>query len=110
MLMCHAVDVPLQGTTLLMCLSCMLKAMADRYSLVVVVINHTVSSWPGGAPAPNTSAPAQTSGSKPAMGEVWRGQAHVRLQLSNMAGTLKKATLLAFTFVSCMRTTLFSHM
>lgn len=85
----------------------LLRHIAHALQCCVLVTNHVVgaggSFTPGGRE--DSSAAASSSGSrtapggtnlsyKPALGEQWKGAAHVRLQLSRAGGDLVAASLL----------------
>lgn len=83
----------------------LLRHVADALQCSALVTNHVVGAgggFPGarddaaGAAAASSSrnAPGVPSNFKPALGEQWRGAAHVRLQLSRAGGELVAATLL----------------
>lgn len=91
-----------QGHALMLCVARMLKQAADAFSIAVLVTNHMVS---GGAryEGPAGAGIGQPD-KKPALGEGWRSQAHVRVQLSRAEdgsadnggrlATLKSSTLM----------------
>lgn len=74
-----------QGQTLVMSAGRMLRQLADMYSLAVVVTNHLVhdrSAERGGQEqGRGGQGQAGMQPMVPAMGEWWRGQVHMRLQL-----------------------------
>jgi hypothetical protein len=84
----------------------LLRHTADALQCSVLVTNHVVGAGGGFAGARDDAAGAATASSsrnasggvssnfKPALGEQWRGAAHVRLQLSRAGGELVAATLL----------------
>lgn len=89
----------------------LLRHVADALQCCVIVTNHVVGVGGGFAAgredAHGTSGAASNStragaggvnlSYKPALGEQWRGAAHVRLQLSRAGGDLVSATVLART-------------
>lgn len=95
----------------------LLRHTADALQCAVLVTNHVVGAGGGFATGREDShAAGGAAGSsragaggvnlsyKPALGEQWRGAAHVRLQLSRAGGDMVKATLLTFPMqVSCCR-------
>ncbi|KXZ56730.1 hypothetical protein GPECTOR_1g658 [Gonium pectorale] len=85
----------MQGTALLTTVGRTLKLLAEANAIAVLITNHVTSSGPmargaGGGRDPGgdrsgglAGGPvAGVSGLKPALGEQWRSQAHMRLQLS----------------------------
>jgi hypothetical protein len=89
----------------------LLRHVADALQCCVLVTNHVVGAGGGFAAgredAHGTSGVASNSARagaggvnlsyKPALGEQWRGAAHVRLQLSRAGGDLVSATVLMHT-------------
>jgi hypothetical protein len=89
----------------------LLRHVADALQCCVLVTNHVVGA--GGGVAAGREDALGTSGAasntahagaggvnlsyKPALGEQWRGAAHVRLQLSRAGGDFVSATLLTHT-------------
>ncbi len=70
-----------QGTTLMVALAQMLKQMALRYHMAVLVTNHM------------TAAGGAAGVARPALGEQWRHQPSVRLQLSMDGSGARSAEL-----------------
>lgn len=92
-----------QGHALLALAGHTLKVIAAKHAAVVIVTNHMVS----GSSGPSTAVHHQDNNQiakvrKPAMGETWKHQPHVRLQLSVplSEGDPYRAVLLASTMVS----------
>lgn len=72
------------GTTLLTAAGRTLKQLAAHHSIAVLVTNHVTSArgGPAGEGERSATAAAGVGGLKPALGEQWRPQAHMRVQLS----------------------------
>ncbi|EFJ52146.1 hypothetical protein VOLCADRAFT_103167 [Volvox carteri f. nagariensis] len=89
-----------QGTTLLVATGRTLKELAEQHSIAVLVTNHVTSTgpmtWGGGGGrggggggdgvaadrGVSAAAAVGVAGLKPALGEQWRPQPHMRVQLS----------------------------
>eukprot|EP00877_Chromochloris_zofingiensis_P011584 jgi/Chrzof1/667/Cz01g24130.t1 len=71
------------------CLARMLKQMAQRFNIAVLITNHVVLGSSGG-----TGGPPAT---KPALGETWRSQCHARVLFARAAHNTTSATLAAST-------------
>lgn len=85
----------------------LLRHTADALQCSILVTNHVVGvggSFATGRDDRNAASSSRTGAGgvnlayKPALGEQWRGAAHVRLQLSRAGGDLVAATLLNHTF------------
>lgn len=86
----------------------LLRHTADALQCSVLVTNHVVGAgggWAAGRDERHAGGSSRAAGPggvnpsfKPALGEQWRGAAHVRLQLSRAGGDLVTATLLSHTF------------
>ncbi|KAG2448297.1 hypothetical protein HYH02_006881 [Chlamydomonas schloesseri] len=97
-----------QGTTLLTAVGRTLKHVAAQHSVAVLVTNHVTSVRGGlaGEADRGATAAAGVGGLKPALGEQWRPQAHMRIQLSvddSQPGTsgARVATLTASPVLAC---------
>ncbi|GLI69005.1 hypothetical protein VaNZ11_013543 [Volvox africanus] len=115
----------MQGTALLTAVGRILKQLAQQYSIAVLVTNHVTSAnslarglgrglkgaGSGGEGAAmdrciSTSATVGVGGLKPALGEQWRSQPHMRVQLSMDASQapesrVRVATLTASPLQAC---------
>jgi hypothetical protein len=64
----------------------LLRHVAEALHCAVLVTNHVVGAGGRGGGDAASSHGGVSSGFKPALGEQWRGVAHVRLQLSHSSG------------------------
>ncbi|BDA46231.1 DNA repair protein RAD51 homolog 4 [Coccomyxa sp. Obi] len=74
------------GHALMVCLGRLVKQIAQRFSLVALTTNHIVGGY---------------EDVRPALGETWKAQAHLRLVLTCKGPTLRKATLAACSIAPC---------
>ncbi|KAK9817811.1 hypothetical protein WJX72_002565 [[Myrmecia] bisecta] len=91
-----------QGHALMICLARFLKHMAAYHRLAVLSTNHVVGGGGAGwGSKPEGSGSARSSETRPALGESWRSQPHVRVQLACGEGAARSATLKASALSAC---------